>query len=63
MRCEEVNAALPPERRLRVVLGDVPFDWDAVRTVADYNRQPQRSDAASAAIVRREVLDKGGARC
>lgn len=54
----EVNMALPAERPLRVVLGDVPFDWEEVRTVEDYNRQPQRSDVASAAIIHREVLDK-----
>lgn len=55
----ERNARLPRESQLRVVLGDVPFDWSAVRTVDDYNRQPQRNDAASAAIIQREVLDRG----
>lgn len=55
----DVNAGLPAEKRLRVVLGDVPFDWSAVRTVADYNRQPQRNDLASSAIIRREVIAKG----
>lgn len=54
----ELNMSAPDDRRLRVVLGDVPFDWSAVRTLADYNRQPQRNDAASAAIIRREVLAK-----
>lgn len=55
----DANAALPEDKQLRVILGDVPFDWSAVRTVEDYNRQPQRSDIASAAIIRREVIDKG----
>ena len=26
-----VNAALPPERKLRVLLGDPPMDWDNIR--------------------------------
>ncbi len=55
----EVNAALPANRRLRVILGDVPFDWRGVRTLADYNRQPQRDDAVTADIIRRQVLAKG----
>lgn len=55
----ELNATLPPARHLRIVLGDVPFDWSEVRVVEDYNRQPQRNDAASAAIIRREVIEKG----
>ena len=28
----EVNASLRPERRLRVLLGDPPIDWDAVES-------------------------------
>lgn len=55
----EVNATLPPDKRLRVILGDVPFDWDGVRTLADYRRQPQRDDAVTADIIRRQVLAKG----
>lgn len=27
----DVNASLSPERRLRVLLGDAPIDWDRVR--------------------------------
>lgn len=52
----EVNAKLPESRRLRVVLGDVPFDWNGVRSIADYNAQPQRNDAFTAKRIRTEVL-------
>lgn len=31
----EVNRKLPPARRLRVIAGDVPIDWDNVKTKAD----------------------------
>lgn len=55
----EVNSRLPDDKKLRLVAGDVPFDWTGVKTLDDYRRQPQRDDAASAAIIRREVLDKG----
>ncbi len=55
----EVNAALPPERRLRVLLGDPPIDWDAVETRADHQRWLQLRDTYPASLIRREVLDRG----
>jgi hypothetical protein len=51
----DVNASLPKSRQLRVVLGDVPFDWSVVHTTADYNAQPQRNDAFTAKRIRAEV--------
>src|SRR5205814_10575332 len=33
-----VNASLPTERRLRVLRGDPPFDWDVIRGPKDYGR-------------------------
>jgi hypothetical protein len=54
----EVNSGLPKSRQLRVVLGDVPFDWSGVRTLADYNAQPQRNDAFTAKRIRAEVLTR-----
>jgi hypothetical protein len=53
-----INASVPEERRLRVILGDVPFDWSDVSTTADYARQPQRSDRFTAGLVSGEVLAK-----
>lgn len=57
-----VNWALPPARRMRVLLGDPPFDHRKVRSVADmgyvHAMQEQR-DAHYAGVVEREVLRKG----
>jgi hypothetical protein len=57
-----VNWMLPPSRRIRVLLGDPPFDHRRVRTVADKNYVLSLSaqrDAHYAAVVEREVLRKG----
>jgi hypothetical protein len=53
-----VNATLPADRRLRVLLGDVPIDWDSVHSLSDLQDQPPRSDAFVAQLIRREVLDR-----
>jgi hypothetical protein len=53
-----VNAALPTEARLRVILGDPPIDWTAVNNVDDYNRWGNERDTHAAAVIQREVLDK-----
>ncbi len=55
----EVNAALPPDRRLRVLLGDPPIDWGAVETRADHQKWLELRDTYPASLIRREVLDKG----
>jgi len=52
----EVNAALPPERKLRVLLGDPPMDWDNIRNKADYRKWIIQRDSYPADLVRREVL-------
>ncbi len=52
-----VNQSLPPDRRLRVVLGDPPIDWDAVRSVADIRAHGDRSRHPSI-VIEREVLAK-----
>lgn len=53
-----INANLPPERRLRVLLGDPPFDWDAVRTSDDLRNRSFSRSQHPADIVAREVLSK-----
>jgi outer membrane protein OmpA-like peptidoglycan-associated protein len=53
-----LNASLPPARRVRVVLGDPPVDWSAVRGPADEDMNDWR-DAHFAWIVQKEVLEKG----
>ena len=54
----EVNAALPSERRLRVLLGDPPIDWDEIDTPEDKQKWVDLRDIHPAELIRREVLDK-----
>jgi hypothetical protein len=49
----DVNAALPVERRLRVLLGDTPMDWYAPQPSS-----PPRTDDFPASLIQREVLAK-----
>ena len=54
----EINANLPKKRKLRVLLGDVPIDWDQIKTQEDL-RKVVRSDTVPAGIIEREVIAKG----
>src|SRR5688572_23919340 len=47
----DVNKALPVERRLRVLLGDPPMDWNASQRSG-----PPRTDDFPAALIQREVM-------
>jgi hypothetical protein len=51
-----LNSGLPRERRLRVLLGDPPIDWAAVRKMSDL---PERLDRFPTELIRRETLAKG----
>jgi hypothetical protein len=53
-----VNASLPHERQLRVLLGDPSVNWESIHTLADLTEAAQR-DPHAADVVRREVLAKG----
>lgn len=53
-----VNGALPPSRRLRVLLGDAPIDWTAVRGPADVYTFSVQKDRHAGSLVKREVLAK-----
>jgi hypothetical protein len=53
----DVNAALPREHQLRVLLGDPPVEWENVRTLDDLNKWGHR-DSYAADVVRREVIAK-----
>jgi hypothetical protein len=58
----EVNLALPPEQRIRVVLADTPIDWSRVSSVADadYVRIMQNeTDQRLAARLEEQVVAKG----
>jgi hypothetical protein len=51
-----VNAALPRERQLRVLLGDPPIDWDAIRTTQDLVKWIEARESYPADLIRREVI-------
>lgn len=53
-----VNAKLPKQRRLRVLLGDPPIDWDQVRSREDVALFLPFRDEYYASVVRQEVLAK-----
>ena len=52
----EANAAAPPERRIRVLLGDPPIDWDTITDGRDYSKWANQRDTYPADLVRRQVL-------
>jgi len=52
-----VNTSLPPERRLRVLLGDPPFDWEHA-TREESIRISSRREPFAAELIQREVLAK-----
>ena len=55
-----VNASLPKERKLRVLLGDPPVDQDdRRRTIPEQVRDFGNRDVFPATVVQREVLAKG----
>jgi outer membrane protein OmpA-like peptidoglycan-associated protein len=53
-----LNATLPPGERVRVVLGDPPIDWTAVRGPADEDMNDWR-DAHFAWVVEEHVMKRG----
>jgi hypothetical protein len=53
-----VNMSLPRERQLRVLLGDPPIDWDAVKTPADHQKWLEMRDSYPAALIQVAVLAK-----
>lgn len=58
MTVRAINASLPEARRLRVLLGDAPIDWDAVRTADDLRKWGMDKDPHATELIRREVLAK-----
>jgi len=59
----EINQTLPLGRRLRVLAGDPPIDWDEIQTTQDALNSilfvPDARDIHYARVVREEVLNKG----
>ena len=54
----DVNSSLPGSRKLRVLLGDPPIQWEKVHSLEDLKPWLNR-DSFAAEVVRREVLAKG----
>jgi len=54
----EVNLSLAKPRRLRVLLGDPPINWNAVRTSDDLAKWLLERDSSAASIIRDQVLAK-----
>lgn len=55
-----VNELLSRERRIRVVLGDVPIEWSQIHSAADADKVPGGDERETfyAGVVEREVLAK-----
>lgn len=54
-----VNASLTEPRRLRVVAGDPPIDWDNIVSRRDHAKWIELRDSYPADLIRRLVLDRG----
>jgi hypothetical protein len=52
-----INQKLPPRKRLRVLAGDPPIDWDQVKSAQDIAKFSDR-DASIASVMEKEVLSK-----
>jgi hypothetical protein len=52
-----INQKLPPGKRLRVLAGDPPIDWDQVKSSQDIGKFSDR-DASIASVMEKEVLSK-----
>jgi hypothetical protein len=52
----QVNASLSPDRRLRVLLGDPPIEWENVHSRGDHAKWFEQRDSFPAALIQREVL-------
>ena len=54
-----VNASLGAGRKLRVIAGDPPIDWDNITLRDDHRRWIELRDTYPADLIRRQVLDRG----
>jgi hypothetical protein len=55
-----INASLrDATRKLRVIAGDPPIDWDNVTSPQDHRRWIELRDSYPADLIRRQVLDRG----
>jgi hypothetical protein len=54
-----VNLSLPPNSRIKVWLGDPPINWPQVKTKDEWQVLENQRDSHPAALIEREILDKG----
>jgi hypothetical protein len=54
-----INASLPPARKVRVLLGDPPIEWEHVTTPEEHRRWIEMRDTFPADLIQREVIAKG----
>ena len=52
-----VNQKLPQDKRIRVLAGDPPIDWEEVKSLKDTGKLPGR-DVTAASVLEKEVLSK-----
>jgi hypothetical protein len=52
-----INQMLPPGKRLRVLAGDPPIDWDRIQSLEDWSKFADR-DGSIASVMEKEVLSK-----
>lgn len=55
----DVNRSLPADKRLRVLLGDPPIDWEAVRRPEDFPPAYEYRDPETLRVLEKEVLSQG----
>ncbi|MGH9843650.1 MAG: hypothetical protein ACREEM_33350, partial [Blastocatellia bacterium] len=55
----DVNQTLPKQKRLRVLLGDPPIDWNAIKSRADMKPVMFDRDGYFVNVIEKEVLGKG----
>jgi hypothetical protein len=55
----ELNATLPPRKRLRILLGDPPIDWKVIKSADDLRALLGQRDSYPVSVIRDEVLAKG----
>jgi hypothetical protein len=53
-----INQKLPPGKRIRVLAGDSPIDWDRVKTTNDIGNLVHDRDQNIASVMEKEVLSK-----
>jgi hypothetical protein len=54
----EVNRSLPPDRRIKVWLGDPPIDWSSIKTHEDFLPKLNQRNQYPAELIKTEILAK-----